>query len=107
MDFSETLILCLAFAGLIWTITEATIMDKLGIRPFLEQWQFMREMLSCGGCTGVHVGWTYGLLCAVLAMNNSLWFYVMTLPFASSAIGLFYQKAMIWLLNEVDKQEKK
>jgi hypothetical protein len=106
MDICDLIIILLAVCGLVWTFVQATIMDKIGLRPLWEKSPFLKELANCGFCTGTHVGWTYGLICVWLALNNWFLFYVITMPFVGATIGFLYERLMFRLLLDIEKIEE-
>lgn len=110
MDIVKFIIILLAVSGVVWTFVQATIMDKIGLRPLWERSQFLKELGGCGFCTGTHVGWTYGLVCVWLALNDWFLFYVITMPFVGATTGFLYERLMLNFLattEHMDEQKQK
>ena len=111
MNLVDLFLLLMGCAGVTWTMVQSTIVDKIGLRPLWEKHsKFLTELFRCEFCTGWHVGYSYGLMCYWLASIQSIWFYVLTIPFASSFISFIYGKTMSLLieLNELaEKRNKK
>lgn len=94
------LIFLLACAGLTFIIVHATIMDKLKIRPFLNKFQFTRELIKCSLCTGVYISVFFGLQCISLKL---LILYV----FAGAAFSFLFERlALLIDIINVEKQNK-
>jgi hypothetical protein len=106
MDICELIIILLAVCGVVWTFVQATIMDKIGLRPLWEKSPFLTSLFNCSACTGFHIGWVYGIICVWLALNNWFLFYVITMPFATMAICFLYERLMFRLLLDIEKVEE-
>lgn len=106
MDIVKLIIILLAVCGVVWTFVQATIMDKIGLRPLWEKSTFFSQLFSCSACTGFHIGWSYGIPCVWLALESSFWFYVITIPFATMAICFLYERFMLRLLLGIEKIEE-
>lgn len=106
MNFIDLILLLLGCAGVTWTFVQSTIVDKIGLRPLWEKSQFLKELFDCGFCCGFHVGIYYGLFCFWLNHINNIWFYILTVPFASACTSFIFEKTMCVLIDLVEKLEK-
>lgn len=82
-------------------------MDKIGLRAFWEKSDFFKELFNCSMCCPFWFGF-YGVLCIWLKLEyNSFWFYVMTVPFASSGFCYFAERMAILADEGINKLIKK
>lgn len=94
------LIFLLSCAGLTFIIVHATIMDKLKIRPFLNKFQFTKELIKCSLCTGVYVSTLFALFYCPLELAI---LYI----FAGAAFSFFYERLSLLIDIVVAEKEKK
>ena len=98
MNLSDLILFLFASAGLTFTIVHATIMDKLGLRQFLNTFSFTRDLIKCSLCTGF---WA-SLIISVLFFRN----FNPSLPFAGSAFSFLFERLTILLDEKIIQIEK-
>ena len=98
MNLSDLVLFLFSSAGLTFTIVHGTIMDKLGVRQFLNQYSFTRDLIKCSLCTGF---WA-SLLISILFFRN----FNPALPFAGSAFSFLFERLTILLDEKIIQIEK-
>ena len=98
MNLSDLILFLFSSAGLTFTVVHATIMDKLGVRQFLNQYSFTRDLIKCSLCTGF---WA-SLLISILFFRN----FNPALPFAGSAFSFLFERLTILLDEKIIQIEK-
>ena len=98
MNLADLILFLFASAGLTFTIVHATIMDKLGLRQFLNTFSFTRDLIKCSLCTGF---WA-SLIISVLFFRN----FNPSLPFAGSAFSFLFERLTILLDEKIIQIEK-
>lgn len=98
MNLSDLILFLFSSAGLTFIIVHSTIMDKLGIRQFLKEYSFSRDLIKCSLCTGF---WA-SLLISVLFFRN----FNPALPFAGSAFSFLFERLTILLDEKIIQIEK-
>lgn len=105
------ILILFACLGLTITINHGIILDKIGIRPLWERINFFKELFKCSMCTGFWVGLLfafvviiYMLLFAINPVLSMVFFYLITLPFASSGFCWLLERLSI-LIDENIKEE--
>jgi hypothetical protein len=107
MTIVSLILLFLACLGVTITFVHMEIMDIIKLRPLWEKSAFLKKLFHCSACTGWHVGLWYGLLCYfIMVIGLTHIFYIMTLPFASSAFCFLFERIMILADNVNVKLEK-
>jgi hypothetical protein len=96
----ETFVWLLACAGLTFIIVHATIMDKLKIRPFLQKFNFTRELIKCALCTGVYVSALFSLIYQPIEAAPLF-------IFGGAAFSFLYERVVILLDELILKISKK
>jgi hypothetical protein len=93
------LILFLAIFGATFIFVHAKIMDILRIRPFLNRFEFTRELQKCSLCSGFYISALFGIF--YIPLN-------MLIPFICAGAGVaFYLERTVILIDElVIKLEK-
>jgi hypothetical protein len=97
MSYLEFLLAC---AGLTFIIVHATIMDKLKIRPFLQKFQFTKELIHCSLCTGVYVS-TFFALCYFPIKNAPLYI------FGGAFFSFFFERLVIFIDDCIIRMNQK
>ena len=98
MNLADLILFLFASAGITFTIVHATIMDKLGLRQFLNTFSFTRDLIKCSLCTGF---WA-SLIISVLFFRN----FNPALPFAGSAFSFLFERLTILLDEKIIQIEK-
>jgi hypothetical protein len=98
MNLADLILFLFASAGLTFIIVHATIMDKLGLRQFLNTFSFTRDLIKCSLCTGF---WA-SLIISVLFFRN----FNPSLPFAGSAFSFLFERLTILLDEKIIQIEK-
>lgn len=97
MNLTDLLLFLFSSAGLTFIIVHATIMDKLGIRQFLNSFKFTKELIRCSLCTGF---WA--------SMFIAIFFFKQWNPaffFAGSAFSFLFERLTILLDEKIQKIE--
>lgn len=89
----EFLLGLLACFGMTFTFVHAKIMDILGIRPFLNRWEFTKQLQHCSLCSGFWIGLLYAILFIPLK-------FVIPFAFAASGFSFFFERIAI-LVDEL------
>lgn len=85
MTLFDGILLLLAMLGLTYIFVYSLIMDMIKLRPLWEKSKFLKELFHCSMCCSVWFG-LYGVLAIYVKQHyDSIWYYLMTVPFASSA----------------------
>lgn len=95
-----------------WTyfVVQSTLMDIIGLRQWLEKNDFVKKLISCSFCTGTHIGIYWGLFCFWLNHIQSIWFYVLTIPFTAACVSFLFERFMVFLIDAgvyIDKKNRK
>lgn len=98
MNLADLILFLFSSAGLTFTVVHATIMDKLGIRQFLKEYSFTRDLIKCSLCTGF---WA-SLLIAVFFFGS----FHPALPFAGSAFSFLFERLTILIDEKIQKIQK-
>jgi hypothetical protein len=107
MNLVSLILLLLACLGITITFVHMEIMNILKLRPLWEKSQFLKKLFHCSACTGWHVGLWYGIFCYILyTFEYNFAFYLITLPFASSAFCFMFERTIILVDNLNIKIEK-
>lgn len=89
----DIIILFLAIFGATFIFVHAKIMDILKIRPFLNQFEFTKELQKCSLCSGVYISALFGIF--YIPLN-------MLIPFICAGAGIaFYLERMAILFDEL------
>ena len=85
----EWFIILLGCIGLTDILMYGKILSKP--RNYLIKYSFFKNLLSCAVCTGFWSGLFFSLILLITPIN---WYYIIFLPFASSAGSYFYNRLL-------------
>lgn len=107
MTFIDILLVLLCMAGITFIFVHSTIMDKIGLRKLWEKWDFTKELFHCSMCCPFWFS-IYGMAAIYVKFTYApIFFYMMVLPFASSAFCYFFERMAILFDEMVVERENK
>jgi hypothetical protein len=95
----DIIILFLAIFGATFIFVHAKIMDILKIRPFLNQFEFTRELQKCSLCSGIYISALFGIFYMPINM-------LIPFIFAGAGVALYLERIVILFDELIIKLEK-
>lgn len=95
----EILLLLLACFGMTCIFVHGEIMDIVGIRPFLDKWEFTRKLQKCSLCSGVYISAFIGLIFMP-------WLWIVPFTFAGAGVSFILERLCILMDELIIKLEK-
>jgi uncharacterized membrane protein len=89
----EIFLLLLACSGITFTFVHAEIMNILGIRPFLNKWEFTRKLQKCALCSGTYIS-------ALVGIFYISYIWLIPFIFAGAGFSFLFERICI-LLDEL------
>jgi hypothetical protein len=85
----EIILLLLACFGLTNILVNGKILDKF--RELISKNSFLKDLIGCSMCTGWWVGLYFAIVLLLIPMGSAF-YYLATLPFASSGISWILER---------------